>query len=887
MLDNCPPKLEMDYSVILNKPFLLPSINWTSASAKDATLQTFKIPEDIIVNELAQIPFKASVYYRAKISLVFQVSGTPMHQGILIASAVPVSRLPYDSPTLRNSLMAAPHVFLNANEATSVVLEVPFYVNSVLAPINFDKTTFVPANQDANYAEVHVNVWNPLGVPTSGSTTVTVSVHAVFRELEFYVPHIEPAWLPFNAFNAEGFVGEYFQGIKASISKSFDSLASGLKFLSGDLLDKTREAAHAGISKGREMVRAYTGLHNPEIPKLDGRSAVQYRQNLNLVDTPNFFEKLDPYGNFTKVVDDFVFDTSVDEMNMQDILSKPQYIGSFVVKAADAAGTILWSRPISPAQEYVEKVYNDSAGSQITSGSTNLLQTFHKLSRYWKGSFNIHIQSSMTNFHFCKLIIARNYSPDVNMLTSYPDFRDAANLMTETLEFSAGGQVQTIHMPFCSPLSILPCSADYAFNALSHGMYYIYLYQPLVINGTVPTTVEFNVYISAGSDFEYFGYAVDPLRIERFPTVPVVELTSNETIFKPKFPSIEEEAEEDPPLIEFTIESATEAPVPVNMQDEVLVSRHDEETDECFHLRPIKSVRDYGRRFYNGYIQRFTESEASAARYTFEIPLALILGFTDRNLFSYGSTLEVIKSLFLGYRGGLKFKVLITGSPKAAAWYVPPSFSLGSELNWTSNEATPRLGSPYLDLLSSIFPFPERNSPPANLQLGTFYSTQTVGVEAPNYMHSAGAMAFSVQGGGVLASHCELELEIPYMSPFKFVGNSDAVTSIVPTAPNGLLNLGSLVFKVASPIALTQGVSAAAAELVLQVFTAFSDESRLGFQTYAPFVAYGARPFATLGERFLVSSIDPNALAPNLPAPPQALISSPVDLSSLYFSRST
>ena len=49
-------------------------------------------------------------------------------------------------------------------------------------------------------------------------------------------------------------------------------------------------------------------------------------------------------------------------------------------------------------------------------------------------------------------------------------------------------------------------------------------------------------------------------------------------------------------------------------------------------------------------------------------------------------------------------------------------------------------------------------------------------------------------------SVCELEFEIPYMSPFKFVGNSDLFANITGTdAVNALNDLGSLVIKVAQP----------------------------------------------------------------------------------------
>jgi hypothetical protein len=870
-LDCCPGKLEMDYSVILNKPFLLPTTEWPSSADKFSILKSFKVPEEIILNELAEIPFKASVYYRAKVSLVLQVSGTPMHQGIILASALPISNFAYSSIEYVNSLMSAPHVFLNANESTSVVLEVPFYVNSVLSPINFDGTTFVPANRNANYAQVHLMVLNPLQVPTSGTTSVSISAHAVFKELEFYVPHVEPTWIPFPGFEAEGFLGDAFPGVKTTISKGFDSLASGLKFFAGDLLDKTREAACSAIDSGRQLVRTYTGLHNPEIPKLDGRMAVQTRQNLNLVDTPSFFEKLDPYGNFTKFVDDFVFDTSIDEMSLHEIISKPQYIGSFVVKSADPSGTILWSRPISPAQDAVQIQYNDSLGLRTTSGSSNLLQTFQKMSRFWKGTINVHIQSSMTNFHFCKLIIARNYSPDVNMLTSYPDFRDAANLMTETIEFSAGGQVQTVEMPFCSPMSMLPCSPDYIFNALSHGLYYIYLYQPLVINGTVPTSVEFNVYVSAGSDFEYYGYAVDPLRILKPFVQPSVLSEEASSINRQK-------------LLSYEVESQTEAPTIVNAQETLSLSQHQEESDEKNHLRPIKHIRDYIRRFYSVLNVRLSANQLAQQLNTFSIPVSEILGFAAEADFEYASTLSIIKSMFLGYRGGFKLKILVNGSLRTAAWYVPPSYSLSEFTNWTSNDPVPSTVSSFRPILAEMFQFPNSSPPAANLQLGPTFASQTVSVETPNHVHTVGGQALSISSSGIPSTTTELEFEIPYMTPFKFIGNSD-VLGITGEIPNALNDLGVIVFKVAAPFWFSPGASAAPADITIQVYASCTDESRLGFQVYAPFVAYGSRPSLNPadGNRFIVSS---NDLQPGSILPPQAVLNSPVDLTPLYYTRS-
>jgi hypothetical protein len=50
---------------------------------------------------------------------------------------------------------------------------------------------------------------------------------------------------------------------------------------------------------------------------------------------------------------------------------------------------------------------------------------------------------------------------------------------------------------------------DLDANALQHGMYYIYLLQPLVVADNVPSSCEFNVFISLDVDFTFAGYGTD------------------------------------------------------------------------------------------------------------------------------------------------------------------------------------------------------------------------------------------------------------------------------------------------------------------------------------------------------------------------------------------
>ena len=263
--DSLPPKLEMDYSRILNKPYFIENISWPTGFS---SLATIPIPSAILLNKLASIPFDASVYYRAKISAILQTAGTPMHAGCAIASVVPAA-MPTDlgGATEFNTLLCCPHAFLNANESTPVKIEVPFYVQGKFAAIDLGGTTISPYSRNADYAELRIQVLSPLLPPTGGSNVLTISVHFMFDALEFYVPHVDPEW----ELLAQGFVGD----LKSNTTKAIDGLFSVTKSYTGDLLDTLRSG-----------VRSWTGLHNPEHPELCGREAVQFRQNLNLVDTP-------------------------------------------------------------------------------------------------------------------------------------------------------------------------------------------------------------------------------------------------------------------------------------------------------------------------------------------------------------------------------------------------------------------------------------------------------------------------------------------------------------------------------------------------------------------------------------------------------------------------
>lgn len=182
----------MDFSRILNKPFLINAYNWTSSNANFSNLISINIPGDIFNNFLAMVPFESSSLYRMRACVLLQISGTPMHQGCLVASCLPSDAI--GTLTNPNQMLQAPHSFMYANESTSVCVEVPFYARTPLCrtDVNGDEVSL----STQNFGFLSVMVMDALTYSGSASTSLTVSAHIIFTEADFYVPkNANMTWL--------------------------------------------------------------------------------------------------------------------------------------------------------------------------------------------------------------------------------------------------------------------------------------------------------------------------------------------------------------------------------------------------------------------------------------------------------------------------------------------------------------------------------------------------------------------------------------------------------------------------------------------------------------------------------------------------------------------
>jgi hypothetical protein len=384
------------------------------------------------------------------------------------------------------------------------------------------------------------------------------------------------------------------------------------------------------------------------------------------------------------------------------------------------------------------------------------------------------------------------------------------NLITKTLEFSAGGQVQTVELPYMSVFNQLPISSDYGVNSLQHAMVYIYLLQPLVLNGTVSGTVNFNVYLSGGDDLQFYGFS----------TTNFAAIQTGEPAFRAQAAVATKQSE----------------------QTQLLIHK-DTPTDhwDCSDMRPIVSVRDYARRVIYATEAFSTPTLAIGNHGIATVQISELVGKSAIDDGQEVTPLQMLGRMFYGYNGGLKFKIVATGASDLKVYYVPPGVrsSIESFPNQEMIHAStffPILSSPSsTQVRGNLFP---RTNKSVNVDSRVTEFPLTM-IEKPNYhqvteFHTlTGDWDSSDNTSMFNASTVVMEGTIPNYNPFRFVGSYSAGRIPVTSTAGHYLpvdDMGQLVL-VAQPKAHIETEAPTFSGIFYRIAVGATDESRFGFQT--------------------------------------------------------
>jgi len=770
--------LEMDFSKLLEKPFPVGTATWTTSNVPGTEIIRIPIPSGFLKGTLGQYPFYMSTFYDMNLCAMLQTSGTPMHQGMLLAAVIPHYAPAITHP---NNLLSAPHAFMFANESTPVCLDCPMYISANLGRC-FDPATMMTIQEygELNVCDLVVIVVNQLAAPTGGSTTLSVSIMADFKDSRFFVP--KPGNMIFQAQTKE-------RKPINSLSTIMDYTAEGIKKVAGDLIDL-----------GRSAIRSYTGLHNNNNAVITGKQYVTFRNTQVQVDGTTQLENLDIHPYYARIYDDYYFRTDVDEMDVRYLCSKPMYIGTFQVNASDTIGQNLFAHPISPMIEV-----NDYFGTVYPTYFAPM-RMFYEMSRFWSGNLKLHIQMVGSNFHFCKLLIFKNYAtfkePFVHLTNIVPDYEEIHNSNIDVLEFSAGGQTHVIDLPFCSNYNQIECTKDYSANATLHGMVYGYLNQPLVTNGSVNSSVQFNVYMSGGDNLEFAGFSTDfidttGVSIPIYPPLPTSSKILEEDIYQAQ-------SKEGDGINPVTVDTATQ-----EVLSPIMPEDYNHNTISSIH--PNVSVRDYVRMLYPSVLTTISPTTKENF-YVFD-PL-IWLGSGDGSL---NTMLSAIYSSYLGFTGGLKLKIKILNVAGASVFYKPPGIYASTSPSGLASSAgyVASNGALQLDYAQRIA------FNPTNLPFSL--PTQEINDYTRPYSGTGSGSASSTVGNNFV-----FDLKIPNYNMCNYVGSAKKYyTGQETTSVENDMGEVYVTFTAAY-----DGSSYGKATII--VYVGFGDEARFGFQVYNP-----------------------------------------------------
>lgn len=655
------------------------TFNWNTLSLPNTDIATAvtRIPTDLKINDVIRAPFNTSLYWRGRICLRFQVVGTPMHQGALLLYFKPndgTIDLGLPSPSINDAIIA-PSVILYANQSTPACLEIPFCVPTNVA--NTFRTSTNPSYYNyalSKFSSDLGSVYAKVIVKVDSQTTlsVPVSVHAVFKDIEFYVPRNATMAPPaqFNAGLPESSISS--ESMSSALPTSLKHEAGVLAALAVSALPSVGKLLRDGIDRVGKKLFNFLGLDKPSNPLVTDAQRMTTTTNFNATEGPIPLDRLTLMTSHVTTADATTFPTEFDEMDMSYILRKEQFIANFTTNSLDVAGKCLFSVPMGPM--CVPFVSGINQGVPIQT-------QFSMMTKYWRGSMKFHFKFAMSDMQVCKLLFVKAYG--IGKFSKFPTVTDLVNYDTESYEVNKGGQEIVITCNYNAPNEMCFNNMDLLSSTLQHGQLFVYLIQPLSYPQSCLNYITASVYISCGDDFSYYGPAeyqyVRPYNLYEpatFSDALELQLESGYGDHKNAMMASENTSE-----ITMMNQNVEETTLPsTNPSHSTNTTAPVLPVDRFTHnMAPIRHIRDMGRRYYQ--TSAFTTEDVSVFK----------VNDIFRNL-RFCSILTFMSNFYHVFKGGLRFRLVLPEMQhgnKVKAFYKFPVPNLGwSESSTTAQAAT-------------------------------------------------------------------------------------------------------------------------------------------------------------------------------------------------------
>jgi hypothetical protein len=427
------------------------------------------------------MPFQRFRFWRAdSITIHLQLTANRFLSGRLLVFFVP-TMIQNGWPISPSNGVLLQHVWLDPSASSSVDLVIPFNYNK--GWLNLTRTDTL--------GQLRVVVFNPLLAATGTTPTVDLKVFVTFQKSEFKVPI--PGGSSYAALTAHSAVRQ------SGVAGMVGAIAAD-KF--SDLIKSVLPSNIVGDMIGGLLDRPEDPTDPQPIANKDQGYLSNSRGVANL-------EKLTLEPSAQQLVDEEHFSTVEDEMSIDYLCKKKySYIGTRQWSTTQVVGTVLYSDIVGPLTNLLQDF---AEGALISPVATRMIDYVARLFHFWRGSLKYMIDIAGTQFHEGRLDLV--FLPAVDTpITSVGQYNQMQSIYLGSVVVRNGQNSMAFECPFLSDTpwkqvyygGVLSNTGpgNFRFDDFATGIFQVVVSSQLRAPTNVASTVEMNVFQSAGDDFE-------------------------------------------------------------------------------------------------------------------------------------------------------------------------------------------------------------------------------------------------------------------------------------------------------------------------------------------------------------------------------------------------
>lgn len=841
-------------SAMTARPALVHTIAWDNDTS---VVSYFDIPSSFLVSSFMSMPFHSFTYFRGDVVLQFQVNASPLYQGCLMVSYIPLMSTDITLPTakcdIRSWLSMNQSMYIYANTNTVAEMRIPFFhYKSYLQNL----TTVLESGNSMGLLAFYV--LNPLK-SNAELPSANVSVYMHLENAEFKVPRINnviPNTVTRRRLRPQG-------NTTSNITQVWDHVQ-------GSAMTTKTEGDKLDMKAQVEMPsEAMAALDNPTFPVMLPNLTIKGIGHASSALGCEYVERMALYPNALSTCNDETFGTSIDEMVIANIKQRYTYITSFDIVPSSQAGTKLFTLPLSP----VMGTFSKSDGTYyppgtLVQGATNpmympLISYISLPFTTWTGGITYKFQFVASAVHTCKIFVGLHYG--VYDPTKIVDDVDLTGQYGVAYEINQGSNELEVTAPYIStvPYLFVPRGGDP--YAESMGTLSISIINPLVSPSSVNPNITVNVFVAGASDYQVNGM---------HPTLPFV-------VGSPVVTTLRAQSSVAPTNIAPTITSIA--------QDDLVGPDQVGENHRQKHLsRDVSSIRDVLRKYQfvtkrsinPGNVNTSASISVVPVQKTFlRIDPWYLLGvspalnqaeFESSNFLPDIGAFSWFSTMYGLFRGSLRFKIIVRPIMNQFSTFQQPCPPVSWRVLFSPPTTCPRYTGGVIK----------------DCCVGGQYATSGKGIVNASWVdeYTKNILPFAKEVSQPLLSmvaspSIAAEFEVPYMSIFHSVPIkqlSNAETSVQIASETG--GLGSLYVMLDFLTDLNypnNGNAFPFSGANVEIYVAFGDETRLGNLNYLPMIKTNPMISVADGE-FYASSYGMDFGVYPTP-PPSELLSSPIN----------